>query len=79
MPPTNIQFNPVIESIPTFSDGILLTLYGVTVIYLIFTAILYYHWQQYSTNKKVTWVTFMLYLGTTVPLMFIMSILAFTI
>lgn len=79
MPPTNVQFNPPIESIPTFSDGILLTFYAVAAIYLVFTAVIYYHWQQYSTNARVNWITGVAYLSTTLPLMLIMSALAFTI
>lgn len=79
MPPTSVQFNPPIESIPTFSDGALFTFYAIAAIYVIFTGVLYYHWQQYGTNVKVNWITGIIYVATTLPLMLIMSILAFTI
>ena len=64
---------------PSIGDGVVFIFYVITAIYLIFTAILYYHWQQYGTNVKVNWVTGVVYLASTVPLMLIMSILAFTI
>ena len=79
MSPSNATFNAPIEMMPTFSDGILFTFYAVAAIYLIFTAVIYYHWQQYGTNVKVNWITGITYLATTLPLMFIMAILAFTI
>jgi hypothetical protein len=79
MSPTNVQFTPPIDSIPTFSDGILFTFYAVAAIYLIFTAVMYYHWQQYGTNAKINWITGVVYLATTLPLLFTMTILAFTI
>jgi hypothetical protein len=79
MPPSSVQFTPPIESMPSLGDGVVFIFYAIAAIYLIFTAILYYHWQQYGTNIKVNWITGVAYLATTVPLMFIMTILAFTI
>lgn len=79
MPPSAVQFTPPIESLPSFADGILFTLYAVVAMYVIFTAIFYYHWQQYSSNQRVTWITFAIYLGTTLPITFVMCILALTI
>ena len=74
-----MQFTPPIDSIPSLGDGVLFVFYAIAAIYLIFTAILYYHWQQYSTNAKVTWITGVLYLATTAPLLLLMSLFAFTI
>lgn len=79
MPPANVQFAPSIESLPSLGDGVLFVFYAIAAIYVIFTAILYYHWQQYGTNVKVNWITGIVYLATTLPLILIMSILAFTI
>lgn len=36
--------------------------------YLIFTAILYYHWQTYSTDVRMNFVTTVLYFGITIPI-----------
>jgi len=79
MPPTSVQFTPPIDSIPSLGDGVLFVFYAIAAIYLIFTAILYYHWQQYGTNAKVTWITGVVYLATTAPILLLMSLFAFTI
>jgi len=63
----------------TLGEGVLFVFYAIAAIYLIFTAIIYYHWQQYSTDPKMNWITGAIYLTTTVPLLFAMTILAFTI
>lgn len=44
-------------------------------VYLLFTIILYYHWREYSIDKKVTSYTLITYFTTTVPLLLIMGIL----
>ena len=46
--------------------------------YVIFTAVFYYHWQQYGTNARITWLTYILYLVTTLPLVVIASSLSLT-
>jgi len=74
-----MQFTPPVESMPSLGDGVLFVFYAITAIYLIFTAIMYYHWQQYGTNGKINWITGVTYVATTLPLLFIMSILAFTV
>lgn len=48
-------------------------------IYAIFSAIFYYHWQTYSTDIKVTGVTFLLYLGSTLPLLLFLATMTFFI
>ncbi len=54
-------------------------LYFILGAYAIFSAILYYHWQAYGTDTKVTGLTLILYFSSTIPLLIIMSIIAFTI
>jgi len=61
------------------ADGVLFIFYIVTAIYVVFTAIFYYHWQQYGANAKVTWITYIVYLVTTVPPMFVMGVIALAI
>lgn len=78
MPSSSVQFTSPIESIPSLGDGVLFVFYAVTAIYVIFTAILYYHWQQYGTNAKVNRITGVVYFTTTLPLLLLMSLLAFT-
>jgi hypothetical protein len=48
--------------------------YIIAALYIIFTAIFYYHWQQYSVDLGVTRITFIIYFAVTVPLVLIMGI-----
>lgn len=43
--------------------------------YAIFTAILYYHWQTYATDDKVSAMTLGLYFVTTIPLLMVMGLM----
>ena len=61
------------------SDIVLLVFYIVLLGYIIYSVILYYHWQQYSTNAAVTWTTLVIYAVTTLPLILLMSVLALTL
>jgi heme/copper-type cytochrome/quinol oxidase subunit 2 len=70
------QINTINISLHSF---VLLVLYFIIAVYTIFSAIFYYHWQNYSTEPKVTTYTLTLYFATTIPLVIIMSILALTI
>jgi len=51
------------------STVVTLGFYGITFIYAIFSIILYYHWNEYSTDSKVTKVTLTLFFGSTIPLL----------
>ena len=55
----------------TFELGTLATLgfYLIAAVYIVFSAIMYFHWNAYSTNKSVNSITLILYLSTTIPLM----------
>lgn len=46
--------------------------------YVIFTGILYYHWDTYATDKKVTRLTMILYGAASLPLLILMGILLIT-
>lgn len=48
-------------------------------IFIIFSAILYYHWQEYSVDAKVTRLTLILYFSTTTPLVLMLGILTLII
>ncbi|MEK7638718.1 MAG: hypothetical protein AAB388_01015 [Patescibacteria group bacterium] len=56
-----------------------LVFYVVVGIYAIFSAILYFHWQQYASNAKVTGLTLGIYLATTVPLIILMGVVVFIV
>lgn len=48
-------------------------------VYIIFSAVLYYHWSTYSTDDKVQGITLLLYFLLTVPLILVLAIIAFII
>jgi hypothetical protein len=52
-----------------------LSFYLIVGAYIIYSVILFYHWKNYGTDVKVTTVTLVTYLATTVPLIVIMSVL----
>lgn len=53
--------------------------YSVAGMFTIFSAILYYHWNAYSTDVGVTKLTLILYFSTTIPLLIIMGIMTWII
>tara|TARA_B100000508_G_scaffold135160_1_gene126598 strand:- start:4480 stop:4707 length:228 start_codon:yes stop_codon:yes gene_type:complete len=55
-----------------------LGLYGIAAIYVVFSAILYYHWDTYGTDKKVTATTLLVYFATTIPLLLVMFLMWLT-
>jgi hypothetical protein len=54
-----------------------LSLYGLLAAYAVFTAIFYYHWNEYGLNKQVTSLTLILYFITTLPLLGVMAVISF--
>lgn len=53
--------------------------YLMMIFYIIFTAILYYHWNNYSVDPGVTKITYIFYLIITVPLITILGIITLII
>lgn len=53
----------------------LLGFYGVTAAYCIFSAILYYHWNEYGTDARVTRLTLISYFAITIPLLLVMGLM----
>ena len=62
-------------SLDTITSIIFLVLLGA---YIIYSTILYYHWQAYGTNAAVGWLTGVIYLASTLPLLIIMGLLTLT-
>ena len=65
----------------SFSIHELITLgfYFIMALYVVYTLVFYYHWQEYSVDAKVSRVTWVLYLVTTAPLMVALGGLTFFI
>jgi hypothetical protein len=51
--------------------------YLIVIGYAIFFAVLFYHWQNYSTSSTVTIQTYLAFFLTTLPLLAIMAAIAF--
>ncbi len=51
--------------------------YLIAIVYAIFTAILFYHWQNYSISNSVTIQTYIAYALCSAPLLLIMATIAF--
>jgi hypothetical protein len=58
---------------------IALGFYFAAFIYIIFTTIMYYHWNEYSIDAGVTRITLVLYFLITIPLMLTLGVLALII
>jgi len=48
--------------------------YFMAIIYIIFSAILHYHWSAYAVEKTISRTTMTLYYGSTVPLIIILGV-----
>ena len=65
--------------LPSLGDGVTLVFYLIAAIYVVFTAVFYYHWQQYGTNAKVTWITYIVYFATTIPPMIVLGLITLSL
>lgn len=59
-------------------DIVTLMFYVLIAIYIIFTAMLYYHWQTYATDPRVKFVTLVTYFVITIPLLLTLSAVVVT-
>jgi len=53
----------------------LLGLYVIAGIYVIFSAVLYYHWNTYSTDQRVSHITLITFFLSTFPLLLTMALI----
>jgi hypothetical protein len=58
---------------------IALGFYIIAAIYIIFSIIMYYHWNEYSTDSAVSRITLIVYLVSTVPLISMLGIMSLII
>jgi hypothetical protein len=66
---------------PTFSlhSTLLLAMYLTVGTYVIFSAVLYYHWNTYSTDERVSRITLITFFVGTFPLLLVMALILLTI
>lgn len=63
----------------SFRDIISFGFFFAIALYAIYSAVLYYHWNTYATDNKVTRVTLLIYCAATLPLVIVMAIMLFFI
>ena len=51
--------------------------YLFAIVYAVFSAVLFYHWQSYSMSSTITMQTYLAYALCSLPLLAIMAIIAF--
>jgi hypothetical protein len=67
--------------LPNLTGEALITLVFLFIafIYVVFSAVFYYHWISYSTDSKIMSLTFMLYGITTLPLVLLLATITFLV
>jgi len=65
-----VAFLPVLPG----ADIATLAFYIILIFYTIFTGVLYYHFNAYTSDTKVALATYAVYLGITIPLIIIMAV-----
>lgn len=58
---------------------LLLGFYITAAAYILFTTVMYYHWNQYSVDDGVTKITLITYFCTTVPLVAALGFIALSL
>jgi len=58
---------------------LLLVMYLTAGTYAIFSGVLYYHWNTYSTNERVSRLTLITFFVSTFPLLLAMALILLTI
>lgn len=51
--------------------------YIILIIYTIFSAVLFYHWQNYALSRSATVHTYIAYGTVSLPLLLVMAVIAF--
>ncbi len=66
------------ETLPlTLTPLLQIGFYLIAIIYAIFAAVLFYHWQNYSMSRIATMQTYIAFALTSLPLLATMAVIAF--
>jgi len=65
-----------IDSGISLNSLVLLVFYLAAIIYLIFSLTLYYHWNEFGPDSKVSKTTAIVYLGLTLPLVISLGVIS---
>lgn len=60
----------------SLQSALMFGFYILAAAYIIFTIVMYYHWNEYSVDARVTSITLITYFVTTVPLIATLGIIA---
>jgi hypothetical protein len=73
------ELTAITQSSFSLQSAALLGMYLITGAYIIFSVVLYYHWNTYSTDERVSKMTLIAFFVTTFPLLLIMALLLLVI
>jgi hypothetical protein len=73
------ELTMISESAFSMQSAVLLAMYLLTGAYVIFSVVLYYHWNTYSTDERVSRITLIAFFATTFPLLLIMALILLVI
>lgn len=67
------ELQPVFQNLPGLKVILSLSYYVLLGLFALFTAIIYYHWTTYATDKVVSRFTLVAYMMFTLPFLLIMG------
>lgn len=73
------DFQPIAAGLPPLQTILSLAYYCMLGFFAVFTAVIYYHWTTYATDKLVSRVTLVSYMACTLPLLLIMGFILLNI
>jgi hypothetical protein len=71
-PVTTLPQIAILPNLP-LTDMVTLVFYLIAILYLIFTGVLYYHWNSYASDAKIIALTYVVYFAITIPLLVTMG------
>jgi hypothetical protein len=74
-----MELQPLVEQLPSLRFVLDLVYYVSLGFFAVFTAILYYHWTNYATERSVSRITLIAYMLCTLPLLLIMGVIILVI
>lgn len=73
------ELQPIFNNLPSLSVALNLVYYCLLGLFAILTAVIYFHWTTYATDKAATRITMLIYMVCTLPLLLIMAVILFIV
>lgn len=67
------ELQPIVQNLPPLKTILSLSYYILLGLFAAFTAVIYFHWTTYATDKAVSRFTLVAYMIFTLPLLLIMG------